>query len=85
MTLSEVLVTHHAFLLGVNPQVLSSQIRFQEGERANSKSSSDGPMQADQFICKVRKITGCQEGKLENSCDLMEVRREGSHEKYKGE
>lgn len=33
VTLSEVLVTHHALPLRVNPQVLSSQIRFREGER----------------------------------------------------
>lgn len=81
VTLSEVLVAHHALLLGVNPQVPRPQIRFQEGEREKSESSSDGPTQADRFIRKVRKITGCQEGKLEKSCDLMEICREGSLEK----
>lgn len=33
---------------------------------------------------KVRKITRYQEGKLENSSDLLEIHREGSFEKYAG-
>lgn len=33
---------------------------------------------------KVRKITRYQEGKLENSSDLLEIHREGSFGKYAG-
>lgn len=81
----------HTFLLRVNPEVLTSWMKFQTGKREKGKSSSDGPKEVTlywPFVFathgKARKITGCQEDKLENSNNLLEIHRDGSLETSTG-
>lgn len=97
LTQSEVLGRHtpamwpHTFLLRVNPEVLISWIKFQKGKRGKGKRSSDGSEEVTlywPFVFatpgKARKITRCQEGKLGNSSNLLEIYRDGSLETCTG-